>query len=1177
MSFRFNPFDVVEYPNVYLCEVDKSLIGALKVNELNFTAKFNDINELSFNVPRSYYDINGNRITCPYYDKIEALRVIYVEELGYFEIQEPKIVKEGDSKEYKEILAFSLEYRFTRVYLDDFDINTGEDNSIDDVQFYNTNNTSLSLLHICLEKMSAWSIGHIDIGLTTKKHSFSIDYQDVYSFLKQNVSDSLGCVFLFNTYNNTINIYEEDNIGENTSIYVSFQNLIKEINVDYKCDDIITSLKVNGGEDKGSDGENLNIRELNLGQSNIVDLSFYHTDEWMGADLVVAYKNYLDNFAIEKVIYQNLTVGGVSDLVTYTTQLDTLINKICTVASDEYGLYDNSFWINYPTSSHPAMYYDNFGYNQLLVEKERLEDLIQIYEQEAGTEYEDYKVCVGKLRAVNQCITTATVTKVALQNSITIEKTKLNGDTSGELGLVYYRSLKSTLYNRIYTLTDAETEMKEGKDVAQFWYNYAETEGSNSTTTYYDNFGMYQLNTELTSLENVLAVQLENKAHESTNPTTYAGYMLTLGKKLGVKNAIVNLNKRLTTIDTYISETQVKVTACVQRASISNFLTTKQKQKLESFIHENEYDDSNYAVYDSDSAETRVEIKQELYEAAYKNLVKISSPQLSFSMEMKNIFAIPAFKKITDKFELGNYINVEIRKDYVKKVRILGYTFNFDDLTDFSCEFGDLLSLRSEVDIHAELLANAVTAGNAISEYKAFVDENKNIIQDFSSIIQEGLDAAVTQVKSTGNMNEVTMDGSGIHLRKIQSTDGSGNITYSGEEGWITGNVFLYSDDNFKTAKSALGKFSYKDISGTTQTKYGLLAEAVIAGYIGGSEIVGNSIVGGSIAIYNTAKGITFSVNNDGELVANKATIKGTLTAESGSSFGDWHITNAAIYRAGYNANDDNSATPYYKKTGSMYYGNLGLSVGSKFYVDSAGKVTCTDADIYGTLTCTSTSTGNIVTIKDGFINFSKGGTNYATINFSPNEDKDAYIEVKKAATFSITNSSKDYYVCAVNGKEVIDNKGNRQANCKHLFECGSSGKIYTNGEIFVDNARDVYLNGGKLDSDKIQCHTEAVFGTTQGSKYTKITNGGKLLIGRNEAPGDYLDNAIYVEGGDIGCTGNMACTKLYESSTEKIKTNISTYDNSALSLVNNSIIYQYNLVLCQDLVQVKMRKNSSH
>ena len=113
-------------PRVFLCEVDKTKICQLEVADLRGSFKFNSYSEISFEVGRTYNDlISGETKVNPYFDKIEALRLIYLEGFGYFELQGPELISDG-IKESKSCNAYSLEYTLSTKYLEDFYINTGE-------------------------------------------------------------------------------------------------------------------------------------------------------------------------------------------------------------------------------------------------------------------------------------------------------------------------------------------------------------------------------------------------------------------------------------------------------------------------------------------------------------------------------------------------------------------------------------------------------------------------------------------------------------------------------------------------------------------------------------------------------------------------------------------------------------------------------------------------------------------------------------------------------------------------------------------------------------------------------------------------------------------------------------------------------------------------------------------
>lgn len=91
-----------------------------------------------------------------------------------------------------------------------------------------------------------------------------------------------------------------------------------------------------------------------------------------------------------------------------------------------------------------------------------------------------------------------------------------------------------------------------------------------------------------------------------------------------------------------------------------------------------------------------------------------------------------------------------------------------------------------------------------------------------------------------------------------------------------------------------------------------------------------------------------FKVDANGALTATGATISGTLTAGENSKIGPWTVTANSIYYG--------NAT--YGNANGLYFGTSGLSLTDKFKVSSAGALTCTGANISGTITVGSGSIG---------------------------------------------------------------------------------------------------------------------------------------------------------------------------------------------------------------------------
>ena len=214
-----NPGTYVK-PRIFLCETNKERICELETSNTSGSFKFNSISELSFEVARVYNDLLAGTVKVnPYYDKIEAPRLIFLENFGYFEIQTVELVSDG-IKEAKSINANSLEYTLSTKYLEDFYVNTGEVDSIEvinssnpdhivPVTLYNPSNRKLSLLHLILDKAYGWQIGHVDSQLQTLSRQFEVDRESIYDFLMNDICEKFNCYVVFDTINNTINFYAE--------------------------------------------------------------------------------------------------------------------------------------------------------------------------------------------------------------------------------------------------------------------------------------------------------------------------------------------------------------------------------------------------------------------------------------------------------------------------------------------------------------------------------------------------------------------------------------------------------------------------------------------------------------------------------------------------------------------------------------------------------------------------------------------------------------------------------------------------------------------------------------------------------------------------------------------------------------------------------------------------------
>lgn len=280
-----------------------------------------------------------------------------------------------------------------------------------------------------------------------------------------------------------------------------------------------------------------------------------------------------------------------------------------------------------------------------------------------------------------------------------------------------------------------------------------------------------------------------------------------------------------------------KMNVIKEASDMNNYFTEQELVRLSPFIREDEFSDQNFLLTTHESEEEEMYIKQELLKAGEEELKKICQPKLSFSATMANILDIPEFAPLRNQFKLGNFIRVEIREGYVKRARLLEVQMSFDDPSDFSATFGDLISTRSEIDKHAELLQQAVTAGKSVASNASKWQRGADKATELDNAINDGLKDAALSIGATDGQ-AITWDKYGIRGRKL--IDGTTD-QYHDEQFALINNKLAFTTDNWRTSRAVVGEFEV-EIDEQKQKMYGLLADALIGGYIQGTEIRGGNL-----------------------------------------------------------------------------------------------------------------------------------------------------------------------------------------------------------------------------------------------------------------------------------------------------------------------------------------------
>lgn len=305
MSMGLLSFDAnnqVEFPRLILQRRDGTNYGMISnVCDLTYKDNLNEANEVSFTV---YKTLDG--VDNPIWNDIIDFRIIYIPEFDCrFEISVAII---DDSGVTKNVTGTALaESELSNVKLYNYEINTETDiQRVDydaqfptifyrqdiDLSLYDWSNTKYadaseivklkvirksSLLHRLLENAPNYTIAHVDSHLANLKYvwEYSINDTDIYSELTGEIATDFKCLFLFDSVNRAISVYDLCNTcdncgyrgefndvcpecgstnfsgqyGNDTTILVSNENLSTEVRLETDTSSMKNCFYIEGGDD----------------------------------------------------------------------------------------------------------------------------------------------------------------------------------------------------------------------------------------------------------------------------------------------------------------------------------------------------------------------------------------------------------------------------------------------------------------------------------------------------------------------------------------------------------------------------------------------------------------------------------------------------------------------------------------------------------------------------------------------------------------------------------------------------------------------------------------------------------------------------------------------------------------------------------------------------------------
>ena len=877
MKLTFDYYHNLEKVDLYLCNPDGRELFPLPGKSRNLTLRFNDLSELTFEVDSKVTLSNGTVVDLDAYDYIQTKRLVYATNIGWFQISGVDEHDNGIVK-YKSVTAESYQSVLKnkgfiseeRVYCfynpndpHDDRYDSTKDDSIPSVlgQWSKQLGIKQALGQGLAEPDTPyddWTVTYVNSSLIysgtgSKCRTFKENVTYGYDWIVNDVEEAFEVVILFDFMYKTIHVLTPNEVAQRVNVIYTFNNFMKNVDINEDSEDIVTVLNCNG--------DNCDITAVNpTGTNYICDFSYFMDKtnyRWMSAALITKLEQWKAACDAEKDTYTN-----------YVSQLRAL-------------------WL----------------------EKTKCVTSLQ----EMSLSLQDLKNAQNKRSVVGSGTPGALCGIVAAENVQSGNKSIKSGTTyystafTGEKTITAYQFSPSyDAANKKWVFSGASKTGTANSIVADnlsdsntsgvsYWYFSDVTDGSSycklqsavtvnkdsTTSTYYcGGFDRY------------IAYSYPI-VDESTGKTTYTD---TIQSWINLRESLVNsLNATDASLQASIDSVSAQLDAISSRLNILSYFasTPGLLRELNCYWIEGDYTNDNIAVLEETTPEEEIDLANELLEAGYIELSKVCQPRFSFSLESVDATKQYEFKEQMRLLELGKIITIEKEEGLWYYPALLEISINLDNSEEFTMAFANAMRLDDWGYTYADLISDASSTSRKVSanwqDILAYAKERETV----TSLIRDPLDMTLRAAFANMVNQEFTVDKNGILGRKKVSETSD---EFEDEQVRLINNLLIFTDDNWETAKTALGKIYYTDEDGNQVTSYGLIAETIIGSLIMGERL---KIKNTDSSIELGAEGITIKKKSTGAAVFHadvdgNVSVTGTVKATAGE-IGGCSIVNGVL------------------------------------------------------------------------------------------------------------------------------------------------------------------------------------------------------------------------------------------------------------------------------------------
>ncbi|MDD5900321.1 MAG: hypothetical protein PUC73_05420 [Lachnospiraceae bacterium] len=717
--------------------------------------------------PEAIFTVNkyDGKDVIPYWDDIVDFKLCWCKETDtWFEITIDISESDEITKQVSLQRLGEAELSQTRVY--GLEVNTEDDiirgDYLQPTVFYNEEEPTASLLHRIMGGVPHYRIRHIDEHLKGIQKIFSFHDKTVKECFDE-IEESMDILFVYEsqsredgTPDRTIDIYDlksyckdcgargkfvdhclncgSENItegyGVDTTIFVSCNDLGRDINIKINTDEVKNCYHLEGGD------ELMTATIINCNPNGTPYIwDFADTTKGdMDISLVEKIEQYKEDYDYYKSTYRSdlssLSVSGYNTLVDKynPTSEDLKVSKITNI-------------IGYsPIMQH---YYDTIDF-AIYLESGLLPNIAL---QDTNAQIEAAKLTADKFTNVaimDEKYMTLSNASTAVLNAaklasdpryqIKVNESSLSGNIwVGNFTVTNYSDERDTYSSPIIHVAisdDYETYINQ--KLKKTLYNGSRGKHGNITKmidmdipTFQAELRKYNLtalssfNTCFSECVNLLSEQGIDKEDADLY---YSVYLPVYNKIAYIQAEITVRENELNTVQS-IQDKLLELKRFInEKLNLETYLGTDMWLDFCAYRREDTYSNGNYISDYLSNKDLFVRAEEFMVMAEYE-ISKSSNYRHEITASLKNLLTVSDFRPLVDYFECGNWIRVIDNNGEVYKLRLIDYEVDFDNLDDISVTFSDVARTIDGLEPVKEIL---VKSTDIINNYNAAMNRTNS-------------------------------------------------------------------------------------------------------------------------------------------------------------------------------------------------------------------------------------------------------------------------------------------------------------------------------------------------------------------------------------------------------------------------------------------------------------------